>query len=252
MTKPRISALISGTVSSFLDVARNFGSAQIKFDTFLHQLHRRGDKIVFAGDDTWKMFPHFYRSYANRDSLFVNDFYEGDSNITSILSYELKQTDWKLIILHYLGLDHIGHVFNPFHEKFVPSKLREMDEVIKIIHIKLNEWNKGKRNKSLLFLTSDHGMRDAGGHGGNSFAETHIPLFIIGCNCESNNDTFYNQIDFASSYSIINGLPLPKSSIGSIIPEMLFDLEPLKKLDIFKIVNQRLLDMIGYDKSIER
>lgn len=36
----------------------------------------------------------------------------------------------------YLGLDHIGHVEGPF-SKLVPSKLKEMDDVIKMIHLKL-------------------------------------------------------------------------------------------------------------------
>lgn len=206
-------------------------------------MHIRNEKIVVAGDDTWKLFPHFERKYLNRDSLFVNDFYEGDMNVTKTLALELKENDWKLMILHYLGLDHIGHVFNPFHE-LIPQKLKEMDEVIKMIHLKLKEWNEGQKQKSLLFLTSDHGMRDAGGHSGNSFHEIHIPLFMIGCNCESNNETFYNQVDFATSFSIINGLPLPKSSIGSVIPEFLVNLEPLKKLDLQRNVNQRLLDMM--------
>lgn len=214
-------------------------------------MHKKHQKIVVAGDDTWKLFPHFHRSYLNRDSLFVNDFYEGDTNVTKTLALELTQKDWKLLILHYLGLDHIGHVFNPSHE-LVPQKLKEMDETIKMIHLKLREWNKRKSQKSLLFLTADHGMRDAGGHSGNSFPEVHIPLFMIGCNCESNNETFYNQIDFATSFSILNGLPLPSSSIGSVIPEFLFALEPLRKLDLLKVVNQRLLDMIdANDKSAE-
>lgn len=214
-------------------------------------MHRRNEKIVVAGDDTWKFFPHFTRSYLNRDSLFVNDFYEGDSNVTKTLAMELKQKDWKLLILHYLGLDHIGHVFDPFHELMV-DKLKEMDQSVKMIHQKLKEWNKGKSQKSLLFLTSDHGMRDAGGHSGNSFHEIYIPLFIIGCNCESNDETYYNQIDFATSFSILNGLPLPKSSISSVIPEFLFAMEPLKKLDLLKILNQRLLDMVASgDNSAE-
>lgn len=71
----------------------------MKIDTFLHQLHRRNEKIVFAGDDTWKMFHFFEREYANTDSLFVNDFYQGDQNVTVSLRYELKQRDWKLLIL---------------------------------------------------------------------------------------------------------------------------------------------------------
>lgn len=74
----------------------------MKTDTFLHQLKKRNEKIVFAGDDTWKMFRFFEREYANKDSLFVNDFYEGDKNVTDSLHFELKLQDWKLLILRNL------------------------------------------------------------------------------------------------------------------------------------------------------
>jgi hypothetical protein len=72
---------------------------------------------------------------------------------------------------------------------------------------------------------------------------------VIGTKCESNNETFYNQIDFATSFSILKGLPLPKSSFGSAIPELLFDLKASQKLDVFKLINQRLLKMHAHDKS---
>ena len=47
--------------------------------------------------------------------------------------------DWKLMILHYLGLDHIGHVEGPFSGK-VPGKLKEMDKVIKTIYQTMDKW----------------------------------------------------------------------------------------------------------------
>lgn len=82
----------------------NFGDDEMKIDTFLHQMHKRKEKMVFAGDDTWKMFHLFTRVYANRDSLFVNDFFEGDKNITENLKIELKRHDWKLLILRMLAI----------------------------------------------------------------------------------------------------------------------------------------------------
>lgn len=72
---------------------------------------------------------------------------------------------------------------------------------------------------------------------------------MIGRNCSSNSEIFYNQIDFATSFSIMSGLPIPKSSIGALIPEMMLDMDDVKKLELIKIVNQRLLKMIKFDKS---
>lgn len=86
-------------IPSFIDVALNFGKYEMKIDTFLHQIHRRSEKIVFAGDDTWQMFRLFEREYANRDSLFVNDFYEGDRNVTDAMRLEISKQDWRLLIL---------------------------------------------------------------------------------------------------------------------------------------------------------
>lgn len=110
-------------------------------DSILHQLHRYGQRMVFSGDNTWvKMFPNmFHRQYENQDSLFVNDFYVGDKNITKHLSVELRHMDWNLLVLHYLGLDHIGHVEGPFSAK-VPIKLHEMDAVIMHIHLAMLQW----------------------------------------------------------------------------------------------------------------
>ena len=140
----------------------------------------------------------------------------------------------------YLGLDHLGHVENPFSKR-VPPKLKEMDEVIKLIFSKLPP-------KSILFVTSDHGMRDTGGHGSNSFAETHVPLLVIGTNCTSNTG-FYSQIDFATTYSLMSGLPVPESSIGSVIPELLLNMNSTLKLSNLYHANKRLIDMIECDKN---
>jgi ethanolamine phosphate transferase 2 subunit G len=94
-------------------------------------------------------------------------------------------------------------------------------------------------------------MRDSGGHSGNSFAETHIPLLMIGCSCDSNREKFYKQIDFAATFSLLNDLPIPSASIGSIIPEMLFNASQLNMLDDMKRVNQHLIDKIGTDGTEE-
>lgn len=63
------------------------------------------EEIVFAGDSTWtSLFKSlFKREYPNTDSLFVNDFYEGDKNVTKALKIELEKTDWKMLILREIS-----------------------------------------------------------------------------------------------------------------------------------------------------
>lgn len=49
------------------------------------------------------------------------------------LDTELALSDWDVMILHYLGLDHIGHLAGP-KSPLVKPKLREMDQVVENIH----------------------------------------------------------------------------------------------------------------------
>ncbi|XP_031627446.1 GPI ethanolamine phosphate transferase 2 [Contarinia nasturtii] len=241
VTMPRIKAMTTGTVPNFIDVVMNLGSSELHMDSLLHQAYDNGRNIVFCGDNTWvKMFPNmFLRQLENEDSLYVNDFYEGDKNITKKLSVELKRNDWELLILHFLGLDHIGHVEGPFSSK-VPNKLREMDTVAMHIHLALSHMMQSSEEPPLFIVTSDHGMRDSGGHGGSSYAEVNVPLIFLGPSCIQTNDT-YNQIDISATLSVLLGLPIPASSSGQLIHNLLDVLSMEQKLYCYFYNGQTLL-----------
>ncbi|XP_049540081.1 GPI ethanolamine phosphate transferase 2 isoform X2 [Anopheles darlingi] len=240
VTMPRIKALTSGALPSFVDVVLNLGCSEMTLDTFLYQMRQQQQRIVFYGDNTWThMFPDmFERKGANEDSFFVNDFYEGDQNITANVQSELKTYDWNLMILHYLGLDHVGHVEGPFSNK-MPGKLREMDSVIEIIYKALFE-SYSNATKPVVIITSDHGMRDSGGHGGSSTSETNVPLLIINGDCSESNETFL-QIDFAPTVSTLMGVAIPNASIGSIIQPMLSGMKKEELLYAMFYNTQRLV-----------
>jgi ethanolaminephosphotransferase len=92
--------------------------------------------------------------------------------VTRHVSGELKQSDWDLMILHYLGLDHVGHIEGPYAPVNIKRKLHEMDEVAR-------ELFQGLKPNDLLCIVSDHGMANEGGHGGSSMMETVTPLVLV-------------------------------------------------------------------------
>lgn len=134
VTMPRLKSITTGTLSNFIDIALNFGHTEQVEDSLLHRLKQQNAVVSFAGDHTWvHLFPsEFTRTAANNDSFYVNDFYEGDRNVTKVLESELEKKDWKLLILHYLGLDHIGHVEGHASSR-IKHKLNEMDDALKKI-----------------------------------------------------------------------------------------------------------------------
>lgn len=218
VTMPRLKSITTGTLSNFIDIALNVGHTEQVEDSLLHRLKQRNTVVSFAGDHTWvKLFPtEFTRKAENNDSFYVNDFYEGDKNVTKTLELELEKKDWTLLILHYLGLDHIGHVEGHASPK-VQHKLMEMDDAVKKILEHKNMEN------YLLMLTGDHGMADGGGHGGNTPPETSVPLYLYSNNCSkyTSSTKRYNQIDLTPTLALLLSVEIPTMSIGCLIPEML-------------------------------
>lgn len=76
---PRVKALTTGSVPSFLDLILNFAesdttSSLSNQDTWLAQIKAKGGKLVFYGDDTWlKLFPgDFFERSDGTSSFFVS------------------------------------------------------------------------------------------------------------------------------------------------------------------------------------
>ncbi|CAJ0945665.1 unnamed protein product, partial [Mesorhabditis belari] len=183
VTMPRIKALTSGTIPSFASVLLNFGgSREEKDDTWLRAANEAKKKIVFYGDDTWlSLFSEEFHRAKGVVSFFVKDYTEVDENVTQKIAHEFSDEffpTWDILILHYLGLDHIGHSLGG-NAKEIDEKLREMDSIVKGIGEKLEDFEqKDKSYTSAILVVGDHGMTEAGGHGGSSHLETHVPLFL--------------------------------------------------------------------------
>ncbi|KAI4501714.1 hypothetical protein M0802_003049 [Mischocyttarus mexicanus] len=254
VTMPRIKAMTTGRVPTFVDMVLNLGSQPILSDNILLQAKTYGHDLIFYGDDTWlKLFPTIFKRSDGTTSFFVTDFTEVDNNVTRHIDNELHNTDWSIMILHYLGLDHIGHVNGPF-SPLIKSKLTEMDNIIAQINSKILHWVSRQKcvdrirffellqdfmfyqnengNPTLFIICGDHGMKDSGGHGGATFQETTVPVIAIGANCSKSysQPKKISQLDMAATLSVMLGLPIPYSNFGSIALDLLDNLPISRKL----------------------
>ncbi|KAH7632136.1 hypothetical protein B0T09DRAFT_356551 [Sordaria sp. MPI-SDFR-AT-0083] len=238
---PRLKAITTGSVPSFLDVVLNLdegdeSSSLASQDTWLAQMKAKGTgKLVMYGDDTWlKLFPGTFDRADGTTSFFVSDFTEVDHNVTRNIPGELRNDDWNTMILHYLGLDHIGHKGGPRSPHMVP-KQREMDGIVNQIYKAIETQD---HLKSTLFVVcGDHGMNDAGNHGASSPGETSPALLFISPKLkglqkktqdaplpDAEDFQFYStveQSDLAPTLAALLGFPIPKNNLGALIPEFL-------------------------------
>ncbi|KAF4916943.1 GPI ethanolamine phosphate transferase 2 [Colletotrichum viniferum] len=240
ITMPRIKAITTGSIPSFLDVILNFDEADTSStlaaqDTWLAQMKaKQSGKLVMYGDDTWlKLFPETFDRADGTSSFFVSDFTEVDNNVTRHIDTELKKDDWNTLVLHYLGLDHIGHKSGPRSPHMVP-KQQEMDDIVKHLFQALETYD--HMSSTLLVLCGDHGMNDAGNHGASSPGETSPALVFISPKLRTlqrslnspvkfqEDFSYYTKVeqsDLAPTLAALLGFPVPQNNLGAFIADFL-------------------------------
>lgn len=179
------------------------------------------------------------------------DFTEVDNNVTRHVPGELRNSDWNAMIMHYLGLDHIGHKAGPLryiHTSVLSSecqtdsraspnmipKQAEMDGIVKQIYEAIE--TQPHLESTLLVLCGDHGMNDGGNHGGSAPGETSPALVFMspklkgiskGLSCPtapSQDFDYYEKIeqsDIAPTLAGLLGFPVPLNNLGVFIPNLL-------------------------------
>ncbi|MCO5559990.1 hypothetical protein L7F22_013594 [Adiantum nelumboides] len=235
VTMPRLKAMTSGAIAGFLDVAFNFNTQALLDDNLIGE--RQGWNLTLYGDDTWlRLFP---KSFARKDgvsSFFVKDTIQVDQNVSRHLHEELARKDWDLLILHYLGLDHVGHLGGR-SSSLMADKLQEMDNVIKQLHASLLEDGTHVLDReTLLVIASDHGMTHGGNHGGASYEETDaLALFICKRIFSNPNIGKAFQVDLVPTLAMLLGVPIPKNSVGVLLPQLFDTLPAGERLRVLEV-----------------
>ncbi|KAG1704148.1 hypothetical protein DVH05_006159 [Phytophthora capsici] len=241
VTMPRLKALVTGKAPAFIDILKNFNSAALDEDANLVSLlTANGKRIVFYGDDTWlKLFPESFKRSDGTSGFYTRDTVEVDLNVTRHLSEELdpsmqngKSGDWDALVLHYLGLDHVGHLRGP-RSPLMKDKLHEMDDVVKVVVDSVRSQdayrmrNDDSARPSLILVCSDHGMSEVGNHGGATLEESSALLMFMrgdGKPMHSSGEASYkqkrNQVDLVPTISSLFGLSIPLYSTGLMLEDV--------------------------------
>jgi ethanolaminephosphotransferase len=113
-------------------------------------------------------------------------------------------------------------------------KHREMDGIVSQIYYSME--TKEHLSSALLVLCGDHGMNDAGNHGGSAPGETSPALVFISPKLKAINSgmqapapfeedyryySFIEQSDIAPTLGALLGFPSPQNNLGALIPAFL-------------------------------
>lgn len=225
-TMQRIKALMTGSLPTFIDAGSNFDSYLIEDDNLIQQSYLNNKSVVILGDDTWlSLFDSKnLKEYDVYPSFNIKDLDSNDISVDASLGRLFKQnSDWNLIIAHYLGLDHCGHTFGPRHP-VLKRKLNDIDKTISYVADSID-------NETLLVVIGDHGMTETGDHGGDSTLELESALFFYSktpiqssIHKKQTIDRLVfkqvRQINLTPTLALLFGVPIPFSNLGIVIQDM--------------------------------
>lgn len=215
------------------------------------------------GDDTWlSTYPNSFHPNLTfpYDSFNVEDLHTVDTGVLTHLFPLLlnshpglslhstcpgsKQFDF--LIGHFLGVDHVGHRVGPSHPS-MHAKLTQMDTTLRRVVDLLDD-------DTLLVVLGDHGMDRAGDHGGDGVLETSSALWIYSKGPPLMDESLpkvfsglleyktfpganvpwrsVQQIDLLPTLSLLLGLPIPYTNLGSIIPELFWRSSPTRTYEL--------------------
>lgn len=227
----RLKGLTTGGLPTFIDVGNSFGAPAIVEDNFIHQLVKNGRRVLMMGDDTWlQVFPdHFQKSYPF-PSFNVKDLDTVDNGCIDHLFPSLYQDDWDVLIAHFLGVDHAGHIFGVDSTPMI-EKLEQYNDILeKVTEILKNQSAPGGLHENtFLIVMGDHGQTLNGDHGGGTAEEVETSLFAMSLkkppasmpsdldtsSCKLDMDgreiciSSLQQLDFSVTMASLLGLPFP-------------------------------------------
>ncbi|KAF2358312.1 Type I phosphodiesterase/nucleotide pyrophosphatase/phosphate transferase [Trinorchestia longiramus] len=248
VTAPRLLSMVSGSVPGFMSIASNFGAAEVTLDNLVLRWKAAGRRIKLFGDETWSaMFPNHFVEQDPVSSFYVSDHTEVDRNVSRHLRsllYRLKEEGtWDVAILHYLGLDHLGHTHGSEHE-LIFDKLKEMSDVISTLNMGL----RASGCNYIVLVCGDHGMLDEGGHGGSRYEELHTAAVFLGPRLHarrSSDQLLVRQVDLSSTLAVLSGVSVPAASVGMpLLPLLSLFLDPYHLMKLYKNEAARLLDIL--------
>ncbi|XP_051891299.1 GPI ethanolamine phosphate transferase 3 isoform X2 [Pristis pectinata] len=248
-TMQRIKGMTTGTLPTFIDVGSNFASPAIEEDNLIQQFVQNEKKVVFMGDDTWEaLFPNkFFKSFPFT-SFNVRDLHTVDDGILQHIFTTVEAGEWDVLIAHFLGVDHCGHRYGPHHPKMA-EKLNQMNQMLRSLIAKL-------QNDTLLVVMGDHGMTEAGDHGGDSEGEVDAALFIYSpipmFEIKTIEDSeVVSQIDLVPTLALLLGIPIPYSNIGMVIVDMFTSLPKLDDNHYLEHAKVLLINAIQVNRFLE-
>ncbi len=126
----------------------------------------------------------------------------------------LESGEAQLVLIHIDQVDHAGHLYGADSPEWAAAA-RRADDHLRAIAASLDF------ERDVLFVCSDHGQIDQGGHGGHEPVVLREPFVLAGAKVKPGDYGVVQMVDVAPTLAFLLGANIPASSQGRARTEML-------------------------------
>jgi hypothetical protein len=184
----------------------------VYFDHIFAAAHDAGLRTAIAGFEGWKsLLPSDTVDasyYSNAEDAFA------DAEVAQAAFGFIADSQYNLILVHFSQLDAVGQSDGTIDLAY-QSAARQIDAYLRQIMRLVNPAN------SALLVTSDHGLMEDGGLGGDEPELTRLPLVMVGEHIVPGIYSPVDQVDMAPTIAALLGTRLPATAQGRPLYEMM-------------------------------
>ena len=120
----------------------------------------------------------------------------------------IEMGEHQLILIHLDQVDYAGHHEGGPQDQNWDAAARRVDDLLREIASRLD------LSQDTLFVCSDHGQVDAGGHGGDELDAVREPFLLVGAGIHPGEYEPVEMVDIAPTLAVLLGINLPASTQG--------------------------------------
>lgn len=215
-SEPGYTVLLTGAWPEISDgPAVNLDYAEIPTftqDDLFSAAHRAGLKTAVSGY-------YWFEKLIPQSAVDASFYTPGEDNAADIEVVDaalpwLEGGGYQLVLIHINQVDYAGHhEGGPRDPRW--DAARRADDLLREIAASLD------LSQDTLFVCSDHGQIDRGGHGGQDAITLVEPFVLAGAGVKAGSCGDVNMVDVAPTLAALLGANLPASGQGQVRSEML-------------------------------
>jgi len=182
-------------------------------DDLVSAAHRAGLKTAISGH-------YWFEKLIPRTSVSVGFFTPGedqvaDREVVNAALPWLRDGDYQFVFIHLDQVDYAGHHEGGPQDPRWGAAAGRADDLLREIAAPLD------LAQDTLFVCSDHGQIDRGGHGGQDPIVLVEPFVLVGAGVKPGHYGDVNMVDVAPTLAAVLGANIPASSQGHVLTQML-------------------------------